>query len=333
MEIIKTPLILKSLEQRVGCKIILEPKFKQAGSIEFENGRKFYFKNTSIDINNFGSAEVSRDKGYTRYFMNILGYPIPKGEIFFSDHWCTVNKSNNNIFAAVTYAQQLGFPLIVKPNNKSQGEDVYKVYDARQLFNVLKRLFKKHNIILLEEFIQGNDYRLVVLDNELVMAYQRLPIRLEGNGTNTIEELLSLRLEELRANGRHVSLLINDERIKERLKYFYKVTNDYVPKQYEEITLLDNANLSTGGTAVDVTSAINSGYVSTVIKLIKELGLRFAGVDLITDGNIKEPPLNLKFIEVNSSPGLSHYASLGKKYHRNVENLYIKIVTSLKNMV
>ncbi len=333
MTILKTSLILKSLEERVGCKILLEPKFNLAGSVSFEDGRIFYFKNTSIDINNFGAAEIAKDKGYTRFFMENAKYPIPKGATFFSDHWCKVNMVDNDIVEAIKFADQLGYPIILKPNNKSQGEDVFKIYDATQLNRILSSLFERHNIVLIEEYIPGNDYRIVVLDDEVVMAYQRVPSSVIGTGKDTIVELFTSRSEELKKIGRPLSINIDDQRIQERLSCFYKVDANYIPEAGQEIVLLDNANLSTGGVAVDVTGTIHRNYIEMATKLTKTMGLRFAGVDLITADDITQPPISMKFIEINSSPGLSHFASLGQRFEKRVEQLYLKILIKLKNMV
>ncbi|MBI3631910.1 MAG: cyanophycin synthetase [Candidatus Vogelbacteria bacterium] len=333
MEISKTSIILKSLEKEAGCKILLEPNYNLVGQISFGDNRKFYFRNTSLDINNFGAAEIAKDKDYTRFFMKQMGFKIPRGATFFSEYWCNVNNSTNNSEGAIKFASELGFPLIVKPNNKSQGEDVYKVYSIKQFLRVTKRLFKKHHIILIEEFVPGDDYRIVIFDNKAEMAYRRKPLSIIGDGKLSISELLNLKLKSLVKTGRHVSINTDDERIKDRLKHFYKIRSNNTPEKDVEIILLDNANLSTGGDVVEVTDSIHNSYILKSVELTKSMGLRFAGVDLITQDDITQPINNHKFIELNSSPGLSHFASLGQKTESKVKNLYLEILNNLKRMV
>lgn len=326
-----TPQILKGLEQRVGCKIDIEPRYNFAGRISFSDGRNFYFKNTSLDINNYGASEVAKDKGYTRFFMEDMGYKIPKGATFFSDYWCEVNKTENNSLEAIKFANSLQYPVIVKPNSGSKGRDVFKVYNELQLEEILKIVFEDNNVILIEEYVVGDDYRLLVLGDEVVMAYKRIPLTIVGNGIDNIENLISIRKTELLERGRKISIEPSDRRIIERLKNFYKTDLHYVPKMGEKIILLENANLSSGGEAVDVTGVIDDSYKQRAIKLTKDMGLRLAGIDFITTEDISKPAINPTFIEINSSPGLTHFQTGSPESELLVENLYFKILMELRN--
>ena len=97
----------------------------------------------------------------------------------------------------------------------------------------------------------------------------------------------------------------------------------------ESLELLDNANLSTGGTSIDMTEKIHPFYKKIAIKLTKDMGLRLCGVDLIIEGDITKPAKKWYVIEINSAPGLDHYASLGKKQADIVENLYTKVFKAM----
>lgn len=333
MKIRNTPQILKSLEERVGCKIDLEPIYELAGQISFPDGRNFYFKNTSLDINGHGASAVARDKGYTRFFMNKMGYKIPRGGVFFSDYWCEVNESKNNAEEAVKFAKNLGYPVIIKPNSGSKGRDVFKAHSELELREILKIVFEKNNVILVEEYIVGDDYRLVVLKDEVVMAYRRLPLMVLGNGKDDIKTLLDNKKSSLHNAGRKIKIEASDSRIIERLKNYYKVDLQYMPKLGEAIVLLENANLSSGGEAVDVTDNIHESYRQLAIKLAKDMGLNLAGVDFITAEDITKPLKDLVFIEINSSPGLTHFQTESKESEKRVEGLYYKILIGLKNKI
>ena len=94
--------------------------------------------------------------------------------------------------------------------------------------------------------------------------------------------------------------------------------------------MLPNANLSTGGTSVDVTDFIHPFYNKLAICLTKDMGLRLCGVDLmIVDGDITKPSKQWYIIEINSAPGLDHYASIGKKQTKIVEDLYTKVFIAM----
>ncbi|MDO8493561.1 MAG: ATP-grasp domain-containing protein [bacterium] len=331
MKIKSTAQIFKTLADRVGCEINLEPSYELAGQILFPDSRKFYFKSTSLDINSHGASEVAKDKGYTRFFMEGMGYKIPHGSAFFSDYWCGVNEASNNSEAALKFAGTLGYPVIVKPNSGSKGRDVFKAYNKEELREILKIVFENNNVVLIEEYIAGADYRLVVLNNEVMMAYQRLPLAVVGDGIDNIATLFDKKKTKLQNMGRKIPIEISDERIGSRLNNFHKIDINYIPKVGEEVVLLDNANLSSGGEAVDVTQSIHESYKNIAVKLTKDMGLHLAGVDFITTDDITKTLQNPVFIEINSSPGLAHYQTLSPESASRVEDLYYKILLELKN--
>ncbi|MEK7066626.1 MAG: cyanophycin synthetase, partial [Patescibacteria group bacterium] len=295
--------ILKKLALEVGCKILLEPKFGRVGQIYFSKDKIYYFKNTTIDINSFASAEIARDKDYTKYFLAKAGHLVPRGRAFFSDHWCEVNKTKNNLKEAIKYARKLKFPVIVKPNSRSQGEDVYKIFDETRLEKILKQLFKRNDIVLIEEYVKGKDYRIIVLGGEVKIAYERKPLSILGDGKKNIEELFNKKINLLK-KYREIDTLFSDKRIVERLKNYYKISKKFVPKNGQEIVLLDNANLSSGGEGIDATEIIHEDYKKIAVDIAKSMNLKFAGVDLLIPGDITKP-LNNKHdaptcLEVNS---------------------------------
>lgn len=330
MRIKNTSNIFKALAERVGCQILLEPKYELAGQVLFPDGRKFYFKSTSLDINGHGASEVAKDKSYTRFFMSEMGYKIPRGETFFSDYWCEVNEAVNDSEAAVKFAGSLGYPLIVKPNTGSKGRDVFRAYNETELREILKIVLEKNNVILIEEYIAGSDYRLVVFKDRVEMAYRRSPLAVLGNGQDNISKILQDKKIELQTAGRKITIEISDQRIQNRLKSFYKLGIDYVPRAGEEIILLDNANLSSGGGAEDITDEIHESYKQAAVGLASDMGLRLAGVDFITTEDIAKPMQKATFIEINSSPGLMHYRSISEDASKKVEDLYYKILMELR---
>jgi D-alanine-D-alanine ligase-like ATP-grasp enzyme len=97
------------------------------------------------------------------------------------------------------------------------------------------------------------------------------------------------------------------------------------------VFLLDNANLSSGGDAVDVTASINPAFRQLAIRLTSDINLRLCGVDLMVNEHISEPPVPGKYwvLEINAAPGLDHYARAGKAQEKIVEELYLKVLRSL----
>jgi D-alanine-D-alanine ligase-like ATP-grasp enzyme len=109
-----------------------------------------------------------------------------------------------------------------------------------------------------------------------------------------------------------------------------KLTLDSVLPRGQSLPLLDNANLSTGGEAIDVTEQISQGYKELAIRLTREMNLRYCGVDLITQDPITEEPRRYWILEINAAPGLDHYAEIGEVQARHVRDLYRKVLEAFK---
>jgi D-alanine-D-alanine ligase-like ATP-grasp enzyme len=122
---------------------------------------------------------------------------------------------------------------------------------------------------------------------------------------------------------------MKDPRILEKLTR-QKLSFRSVPKKGERVYLLDNANLSTGGDSVDVTDVMHPDFRKLTIKLTKDMGLRLCGVDLMVDGDITQKPKVYWVLEINSAPGLDHYAKMGREQEQIVENLYLKVLKSME---
>jgi len=323
--------ILEEIAPTIGAKILMEPEWKIAGQITFKNGRRSYFRYNSLDLNPFGSAHLATDKDYSSFFMQSMGYQtIPKSKTFFSNSWAkTVGQPDNNIDSAYLYAKQLGFPVIVKPNSGHQGFGVTLVHNKKELYEAIRNIFKLDNIVLVQPFIKGDDYRVVVLDNKIISAYKRIPLNVTGDGKSTIKQLLEKKRQKLTTDGRNTQIKFDDVRIKNKLKH-QKLNFDSVLEKKQLVYLLDNANLSTGGDSIDVTNSVHPEFKKLAINLTRDMNLRLCGVDLIIDGNINDKPINYWILEINASPGLDHYAKLGQEQARMVKSLYLKVLKHLE---
>lgn len=316
------------LARRAGVKINLEPRYGYAGQIVTKSGRKRYFKSARFDINMLGATEIAADKDYAAFFMGGLGYSMPKGELFFADHWAELLKSKRKIDAAYRYAKRLGLPVIVKPNSKSQGVGVVKAHTKREFYRAFRAAARMDTCILVQEPVTGKDYRLVVLDGDVISAYERHYLTVVGDGRLSIEELLKKKQRSFEASGRDTRLKLGDWRIKAKLSR-QKLTLASVPARGEAVRLLDNANLSAGGDAEDVTEGLHPDFRKLAVRLTRDMGLRLCGVDLMVDGDIRDRLMRYWVIEINAAPGLDNYFAQGKKQERIVEGLYLKLLKSM----
>ena len=317
--------IFKKVAPKIGATIVLEPTWKIAGQIIYKNGKKRYFRYSSLDLNTLGASEIAKDKDYANFFMKRMGYPTIKGMTFFSPVWAKAIGSSRSIDAAYRYAKKIGFPVIVKPNSGSQGKGVSLCHTKSDFYRAMRRVFKLDRVALVQVPVKGKDYRIVVLDTKVISAYERIPLNVVGNGHSTIEQLLRKKQKGFSASSRDTRLRMEDPRIKTKLSRA-GFSLRAVPALNERVYLLDNANLSSGGDAVDVTNTMHNDFKTFAIALTRDMGLRLCGVDVMIDGDITLATKKFRVLEINSAPGLDHYVKTGKAQQKIVEDMYLNVL-------
>ncbi len=335
MKKINTPLLgrlLVKIAPRIGAFVLLEPEWNVVGQIIFKNGKKSYFRYNTLDLNPVGSSDVAKDKDYASYFMKRMNYPIvPDSKTFFRDEWAkAIGSPERNIDAAYRHAKSLGFPVIVKPNSGSQGSGVALVHNKREFYSAVCIVFKRDRIVLVQRPVYGKDYRIVVLDEDIISAYERIPLNIVGDGNSTIRQLLETKQERFIASSRDTQIRPDDSRIAIKLAR-QGLNFQSVPIKLQKVYLLDNANLSTGGDSIDITSNVHPAFKKLAVKLTRDMGLRFCGVDLIIKGDISQEPKTFWVIEINAAPGLDHYVKIGRAQEKIVEDLYLRVLKHLEH--
>jgi len=323
--------ILQKIAPRIGATVLLEPEWEIVGQITFKSGQHSYFRYNTLDLNPMGGSEIARDKDYSNFFMKAMGYPIvPGSKTFFSDKWAqAIGSPRRNIDVAYRYARRLGFPVIVKPNSGSQGAGVSLAHNKLDFYKAARTVFDGDRVMLVQQPVRGKDYRLVVLDRKVISAYERIPLNVVGNGKYTIGQLLKTKRKLFVASSRDTRIKTDDPRIAVKLAH-QKLNFRSVPAKGQRVYLLDNANLSTGGDSLDVTKKVHPAFEKLAVKLTRDMGLRLCGVDLIIDGDINQKPGTYWVLEVNSAPGLDHYAKIGKAQEQIVENLYLEVLKHME---
>ena len=329
-----TPLlgkVLRKIAPRIGAAVIMEPKWNIVGQVVYKSGQKRYFRYSSLDLNSLGASKVAKDKDYANFFMKRMGYPtVPGSKTFYSNEWTkAIGLPRRAIDAAYRYAEKLGFPVIVKPNSGLQGANVALVHTRREFYRAMRAVFKRDRVALVQRQVVGRDYRLVVLDDRVISAYERIPLNVVGNGTEDIRLLLREKQRRFGASGRDTRIKPDDPRISDRLKR-QGLSLRSVPAKGERVYLLDNANLSAGGDAVDVTTVAHPAFKRIAVHVTKDMGLRLCGVDLMVAGDITQKPGMYWILEINSAPGLDHYAQAGRAQEKIVEDLYLEVLKSME---
>ena len=332
----KTPLpyltkLIQKLAPRVGARVIVEPEWGIVSQIIYKNGVVRSLRMYSLDLNHIASADIAKDKDYAKFFMQKRGYPVAEGKTVFRDDWADTIKSNNKIAHGIKYAQKLGYPLIVKPNSQSQGSGVTLVNNKKELIFSLKEVFKIDRVAIVERYLPGRDYRIVVLDEEIISAYERIPLSVKGDGKHSIIFLLKTKQNLFQKTNRDTCINFSDSRIKIKLQK-QNLSFSSVLEKNRRIFLLDNANLSTGGDSFDVTETIHPQFAKIAKNLTRDMGLRMVGVDImVTNGDITKNLKDCKYyvIEINAAPGLDHYVTTGLAQKKKVEAMYLKVLKAL----
>jgi len=320
--------ILQKVASQIGAEVLLEPEYKFVGYITFKNGKKLCFSRSKLNINGYGSASLAKDKAFSSFFLKKFGYRVPEGQTFFTEKICAKLENSRNIDQGFNFAKQLGFPVIVKPLKLSQGILVTKVYNRSEYYQASEKILQITSALIVEKFCIGNDYRIVVIDNEVAAAYQRIPLSIIGDGKSSVFQLIEQKKENLLHMGRKTIFDLNDFRLYQKLQRQKLNFNSIIPLN-ARIYLLDNANLSSGGEAVDLTEKIHPDFIKLAVNITKDMALRLAGVDIITS-DITQPMVDYHILEINGSPGLEHFAAIGDTQIRRVENLYLKVLQAIE---
>lgn len=323
--------LVQKLAPKIGARVVVEPEWGIASQIIYKNGTVRSLRMYSLDLNHIASADIARDKDFAKFFMKKRGYPVAEGRTFFEDNWAKTIKSKRTISSAPRYAEKLGFPVIVKPNSKSQGAGVCLAGDKKELRSALSEVLKIDKVAIVERYLPGKDYRIAVLDGEIISAYERIPLSVTGDGRNSVFSLLKRKQKLFISSGRDTRINFGDRRMGIKLRRQGLSFKSILPAS-QRVFLLDNANLSNGGDAVDVTQVIHPSFGKIAAKLTQDMGLRMAGVDImVTKGDITQNPRDCRYyiIEINAAPGLDHYVTTGAAQRKTVETMYLKVLKAL----
>ncbi|KLU62062.1 cyanophycin synthetase [Peptococcaceae bacterium CEB3] len=251
-------------------------------------------------------VDIAGDKGLTKRLLKAAGIPVPFG---------LVAKEESEAAAAL---QVIGGPVVVKPYNGNQGKGVsLKLTSEGEVRTAFRVAQIYGSDVIVEEFIEGHHYRLLVVGGQLAAASERIPAHVVGNGRATIAELVEqTNANPLRGEDHEKALTkIRIDPVVILTLAQKKLTMDTVPAAGEIVYLRDGANLSTGGIALDVTDSVHPDNVDLAVYAAKVVGLDIAGVDIVSsDIAASYRKANGRVIEINAAPGIRmhHYPSVGQ---------------------
>lgn len=242
------------------------------------------------------AESIAQDKELTKRLLDAAGVPVPRGRPVADaeDAWAA--------------ALELGGPVVIKPRDGNQGRGVAANVETRE--GVLAAYAAAREIsdeVMVEQYLAGHDFRLLVIGGRLVAAARRDPPHVIGDGECSIRELVAqVNSDPRRSEGHATSLTkIRLDEIAMATLAKQGLDADSVPRKGARVVLRNNANLSTGGSATDVTDDVHQDLAARAVAAAKMVGLDLCGVDVVCESVLR--PLESQaggVIEVNAAPGL-----------------------------
>jgi cyanophycin synthetase len=256
------------------------------------------------------AVDIACNKEETKRLLYNNAIPVAKGDI------CVDEEDLKNTI------DRIGYPIVLKPldGNHGKGASInVKTWEVAVEGLAFAKKYSRR--VIVEKFITGHDFRVLVIDNQIVAAAQRVPAHIVGDGKNTIQFLIDKENEDPRRGYGHENVLteIKVDRDTEDLLAKKNYTLETVPKKDEIVYLKSTANLSTGGTSIDVTDMMHPENVFLSERISRVIGLDICGIDIMAE-NLTQP---LKenggvILEVNAAPGFRMHLAPAEGLPRNV---------------
>ncbi len=256
------------------------------------------------------AVDIACNKEQTKKMLEAASIPVANGGI------CVDEEDLEEVI------QKIGYPIVIKPLDGNHGKGAsINIKNKKDAIEGLAYAKKYSHRVIVEKFITGFDFRVLIIDNKLVAAAKREPAHIKGDGVRPIQELIEETNKDPRRGYGHENVLtqIDVDRdttdLLEKLNY----TLDTIPKKNEVVYLKSTANLSTGGTSIDVTDMMHPENIFLCERISRVIGLDVCGVDIMAK-NLTQP---LKenggcILEVNAAPGFRMHLAPSEGLPRNV---------------
>lgn len=268
------------------------------------------FRATMTDRTSSIAVDLASDKDETKRMLQDAAIPVAEGRCI-----STMEEVDEII-------NDIGFPLVFKPLDGNHGKgasiNVKTVEDAKAAFDHAKKYSRR---IIVEKFITGYDFRVLVINHQFIAAALREPAHVTGDGTSTIQQLIDKENKDPRRGYGHENVLTEISVDKETMDQLAKknYTLGTVLKKDEVCYLKGTANLSTGGTSTDVTDIVHPNNIFICERISRVIGLDICGIDIMAK-NLSEP-LDVTggvILEVNAAPGFRMHLAPANGLPRNV---------------
>ena len=256
------------------------------------------------------AVETADEKTRVKTYLKRAGIPVPNGKV--------VSTADE----AILVFNELSSAVVVKPDVGNHGNgSTINITDPEQLKMAFQTAYAYHPDVIVEEYVHGGDFRLLVINGKFIAAAKREPAHIIGDGTSTIHDLIkTVNADPLRGFGHEKVLTqIEVDDMTERLLSLRGLCLDSVPGNQEMVYLKATANLSQGGTATDVTDEVSPDIKFMAERAARIIGLDCVGVDVLAkDISLPLESSGLKVVEVNAAPGFRMHLEPTEGQPRNV---------------
>ena len=255
-----------------------------------------YISATLYEQTSVIAADIACDKALTKTILEEAGIIIPQGRV------CHEFKE------AVSFVRENDYPVVIKPLDGNQGKQVYiGVSDDEELKDAFEGALSLGKEVLIEKQIEGNDYRILVVNGSVVAAAKRIPAYVVGDGKHTVSQLVDIKNMDALRGEDHEKPLTKIKLDSQTDKVLRKqgIALYSIPSDRKVVWLKQTANLSTGGEAHDCTDALHPVNREIAELAAKSVGLDIAGIDIVIPDISK--PMSAGFgavVEVNAAPGI-----------------------------
>lgn len=256
------------------------------------------------------AVDIACNKEITKKMLEDSAIPVPSGDLV------------TDTDGLERVIRKIGFPLVLKPldGNHGRGQTI-NVQDWETAKEGLVYAQTISHKVIVERYVTGFDYRVLVINHKMVAAARRVPAHIVGDGLATIQELIDLENLNPRRGYGHENALTEINVDKDTVELLGKLeyTLETIPQKGETVYLKSTANLSTGGTSIDVTDMVHPENITMCERISKIIGLDVCGIDIMAE-NLTQP---LKesggvILEVNAAPGFRMHLAPSEGLPRNV---------------
>ncbi|SDU05884.1 cyanophycin synthetase [Desulfobacula phenolica] len=256
------------------------------------------------------AVETADEKTAVKVYLKKAGIPVPNGRVVTTQD------------EAMDAFNEIGTAVVVKPDVGNHGNgSTINITNPDQLKKAFQAAKAYHPDVIVEEYVHGGDYRLLVIDGKFIAAARREPAHIIGDGKSSINDLIKqVNSDPLRGFGHEKVLTqIEVDEMTERLLSLNGLSINSVPQEKQIVYLKATANLSQGGTATDVTDEVNPDIRLMAERAARIIGLDCVGIDALAE-DISQPlgPSGIKVVEVNAAPGFRMHLEPTKGRPRNV---------------